>query len=479
MRRPARCALLLMVLAPACTRRLYEGPQLSPEEVAVIQVGTTTVREIDGEHRRGGAFDVSEFEVAPGHHRLLLVLELPARSVGMKTIPAQAGAGVCVLEFNAEAGRQYFLGSRPRGDWPAIRWDGAWEGWVRDPSISSDDDVIARCSSQPAPEAAATPAVAAPSPPPAAIAAAPPSASPVVAAAAPAPTPSPAVAAAPTARPRAATAIRLGEWNLRSLGRGSDKDLTRVAAAIEANFDILAVTEVLQIGGGHPGYDALLRALGPAWEGQIASTPRPNTAADGAEYYAILYRRDRVRPCSGWDGLRYVPDNDGSGNTGGPDHFLREPAFGCFEAGAPSAPGVDFLLAVYRAPTADGDAAETAAEVGHLDEVFTAMRLARPGEDDLIIAGDFHLESVELPRVTSAADRTRGDGSLLNLLGDRNPSLPDHILVSDPRATAEMLGDAEPLDVRGVAPSNAEFYRTVSDHLPIMVRLRSSGPDDD
>jgi hypothetical protein len=27
--------------------------------------------------------------------------------------------------------------------------------------------------------------------------------------------------------------------------------------------------------------------------------------------------------------------------------------------------------------------------------------------------------------------------------------------------------------------SNAQFYRTVSDHLPIMVRLRTSGPDDD
>jgi hypothetical protein len=307
------------------------------------------------------------------------------------------------------------------------------------------------------------PAVAAPVPSPAAVAVA-------------APTPSAALRA-PAARPP--TAIRLGEWNLRSLGRGRDKDVARVAAAIEANFDVLAVTEVLQVDRGHPGYDALRRALGPAWDGQITTTPRPNSAADGAEYYAVLYRRERVRACSGWDGLRYTPDNDGSDRASGPDHFLREPAFGCFEAGDPSAPGVDFLLAAYRAPVADGDAGDVAAEVAHLDDVFTAMKLARPGEDDLIIAGDFHLESVELPEATRAADRTRGDGSLLNLLGQRTASLPDHILVYDSHATAELLGDAAPLDVRGVAPSNAEFYRTVSDHLPIMVRLRASGPDDD
>jgi hypothetical protein len=35
------------------------------------------------------------------------------------------------------------------------------------------------------------------------------------------------------------------------------------------------------------------------------------------------------------------------------------------------------------------------------------------------------------------------------------------------------------LDVRGVSPSNADFYRTVSDHLLIMVRMRAAPPDDD
>ena len=46
-------------------------------------------------------------------------------------------------------------------------------------------------------------------------------------------------------------------------------------------------------------------------------------------------------------------------------------------------------------------------------------------------------------------------------------------------ATLEMIGNAKVLDVRSEVSVNAEFYRTVSDHLPIIVRMRSSEPDDD
>jgi len=56
------------------------------------------------------------------------------------------------------------------------------------------------------------------------------------------------------------------------------------------------------------------------------------------------------------------------------------------------------------------------------------MRLARPGEEDLIIAGDFHLQSAELPHEIHATDRTRRDGSVLNRLGNRTPALLDHII---------------------------------------------------
>jgi hypothetical protein len=42
-----------------------------------------------------------------------------------------------------------------------------------------------------------------------------------------------------------------------------------------------------------------------------------------------------------------------------------------------------------------------------------------------------------------------------------------------------MIGNAEVLDVRSKASSNATFFKAISDHLLIVVLMRSSGPDDD
>jgi hypothetical protein len=114
-----------------------------------------------------------------------------------------------------------------------------------------------------------------------------------------------------------------------------------------------------------------------------------------------------------------------------------------------------------------------------LKEVFQSMGQARPGEKDLIIAGDFNLVPSQLQAIFPNGDRTAGTGSTLNSSGGRTTNLYDHLLVYDTNATSEMIGNAEVLDVRSKASSNAIFYKTLSDHLPIVVRVKSSGPDDD
>jgi hypothetical protein len=291
--------------ASGCATRLYEGPPLPREQVAVIHAGTTIVRGIDGKPRRGGVFDASELDVTPGAHRLVLVFERPARSLGLKALPAQAGVGTCVLELTAAAGKHYFLGSRVRGEINDPRWDGAWEGWVRDPTVSSDDDVIARCESQEAGE----------EPPPAAVAVAPP---PPVAAPVAAPSP---------AAPPAGAALRLGAWSPGAHGHGGEAETARSAAAIAANFDLVTIAAT------RPEYDALRRALAPAWDGLITDAPRPA----GGAYYAVLYRPDRVRPCAGWEALRYRPASDGDGAR------VAAPAADCFAAEVLEIPGLDRL----------------------------------------------------------------------------------------------------------------------------------------
>jgi hypothetical protein len=75
--------------------------------------------------------------------------------------------------------------------------------------------------------------------------------------------------------------------------------------------------------------------------------------------------------------------------------------------------------------------------------------------------------------------RTQGSGSILNSIGDITANLYDHLLVFDEQATSEMIGNPEVLEIRNVPTSNQLFYQTISDHLPIVVRLRTSGTDDD
>ena len=274
--------------------------------------------------------------------------------------------------------------------------------------------------------------------------------------------------------------VRLGAWNIKKLGHGSSKNYPLVSQIIDDNFDIIAIVEVMQKQHGHPGYDTLMQHLGSGWEGLVTNTPRPDTSSGSAEFYAILYRESLVRPCVGWTSLRYFPDNDGSGNDSGPDLFSREPAFACFEAGFDSGSvGVDFILAAYHATWSEGNEDEIVEEVSNLDSVFTAMGQAKSGEGDLLVVGDFNLPSAVLREAVPAADRTEGTGSTLNFNGDRTINLYDHVLVHDEAATTEMVGNAMVLNRIGLAATPRSFYQMVSDHLPVMVRVRSSGPDDD
>lgn len=275
------------------------------------------------------------------------------------------------------------------------------------------------------------------------------------------------------------TEIRLGSWNIRKLGHGANKDFARVAQIIETNFDIVAIVEVMQKAGGHPGYDSLLAQLGPSWFGIVTSTPRPDTSSGSAEFYAILFRPARVRLCAGWTALIYHADHTGGSAGVGEDFFSREPAFACFATTrADGAAGFDFLLAAYHAIWAEGDIGDIQEEVRHLDEVFGSMAAARPGERDLLIAGDFNLVPTDLRDVISQEVRTIGTGSTLNGSGVLTSNLYDHIIVMDLGATVEMTAPEQVLDVRNVAATSKLFFQTVSDHLPIVARFRVLADDD-
>ena len=273
--------------------------------------------------------------------------------------------------------------------------------------------------------------------------------------------------------------IRLGSWNIKKLGHGSNKNFVLVAQIIESHYDIVAVVEVMQKGGGHAGYDSLVAQLGNGWAGVVTGDPRPDTSSGSAEFYAILFRPVRVRLCSGWTGLVYQADNSGGAGGTGADRFSREPAFACFATTrAHGSPGFDFILAGYHAVFAEGDIDDIKDEVRHLDKVFVSMGAAQPGERDLIVSGDFNLVPSDLRATIPQQGQTIGTGSTLNGGGGLTGNLYDHLVAFDLAATTEMIAPDQVIDVRNLAANNKAFFDTVSDHLPLVARFRVDADDD-
>jgi hypothetical protein len=270
--------------------------------------------------------------------------------------------------------------------------------------------------------------------------------------------------------------LRLGSWNVRKLGFEPDKDLEAVARVIEAHFDLVAVIELMWTEGGPP-LPQLLDALGPAWSGHVTSSARPNLPSPHAEYYAVLYRPERVAPCAELGTLHFIDDADGSAESGSAGLFLREPAFGCYRTSLVLG-ARDFLLGVYHARWGDGVADEIASEVQHIDQAFAAFARRLPHERELFMVGDFNLTPAALAPLTRADDRTQGRGSTLDAAGGISTHLYDHLLAFGTPADAALPADAVVLDVRAEANGSAEFRARVSDHLPIMVELPAA-PDDD
>ncbi|MFT3927370.1 MAG: hypothetical protein QM778_32850 [Myxococcales bacterium] len=276
--------------------------------------------------------------------------------------------------------------------------------------------------------------------------------------------------------------LRVGSWNVRRLGSHEDTDVTLLAKLIERHFDMVALVEVMHTGQGtHHGLDALALALGPGWSTRATATPRPNLDAPFAEFYAVLFRTSLLASCDQDVHLGYVSDADGrSDSAQTTDQFLREPAFGCFRAhDASGAASFDFALGVYHARWGTGQVADIAAEVVHLDGTMEEVTRRLPGEQDVILLGDFNLTPDELAPLVHAEDATQGSGSTLSSSGSRSERLLDHMLIVHPAHTSERLEPARVLDLRAEAGSALEYYRHVSDHLPIAALFDVQGADDD
>lgn len=271
--------------------------------------------------------------------------------------------------------------------------------------------------------------------------------------------------------------ITIAHWNILNLGR-----TTPVAerAAVVAQYDVVALTEVEHL----DGLDRLHRAveaLTPAITWQVERTPQPVGDGKAAEYYAFVYRTDRVRAA---DGPRGIYQEQTASD------FAREPFFATFRAG-----NFDFTLVVVHITWGNGGT-DITEEVRRLDRVYQQVQDLSRSENDVILLGDFNTDGPG--KRSFDALRSTGLQALVPLHTNGHPtkttystkpgtvwaSFYDNLWIL-PTATGqpgrEWTGQA------GVDPIHERFYQgdhlhvrtKVSDHAPVWASFYTHLQDDD
>jgi len=260
----------------------------------------------------------------------------------------------------------------------------------------------------------------------------------------------------PAIRPRAERLIHLASWNLKRLGHGT-KRLDLVARVIRQQ-DVVAIEEVMT----PEGIGELLRLL-PGWAALVS--PAAVGRAGYAEHYAVLYRKDAVRPLDS-----FTVDDPG-------DEFAREPFVACLASGT-----FDFCVVVIHV-VFGGTVGPRDAEIAALGPLLD--RLARRSrERDWLVIGDFN-RPASAHSFASLLERgftmTTGDRVMpTSIARGGYRSDYDHLLLH-PGRTREWRRDCERIDIvtDDCGGDFATCARDLSDHAPIRATFDAGGPDDD
>jgi endonuclease/exonuclease/phosphatase family metal-dependent hydrolase len=259
--------------------------------------------------------------------------------------------------------------------------------------------------------------------------------------------------------------VTIASWNVWNLGENSDVE---DRAAVIAQFDIVALQEVEAI----QGLDGLLSQVESDtslnWEYVISTRVGEGNAA---EYYAFLYRTDRVTyiECS----AHVYPEP-------APDDFSREPFFATFRAG-----GFDFTLITVHVTWGLWASLRTA-ECRRLAEVWKYVQDLDPDENDLILVGDFNRDK---PTHSAFNDlEALGLTALLRTTGTRTTfgatasggSWYDHMWIDPAYTSAEWTGQS------GAGTPNNDSSGTgcpaalkrASDHCPVWAIFSTTSDDD-
>jgi endonuclease/exonuclease/phosphatase family metal-dependent hydrolase len=269
--------------------------------------------------------------------------------------------------------------------------------------------------------------------------------------------------------------LRLASFNVLHLGWNNGKDLSKLAQIL-ARYDVIALQEVMKKSGGarDPLVDlkTVRRELeaftGSSWAFQ--ATPGPIGRKTYREYYAILYRTDRVA-FTGESRVFSDPN----------DTFIREPFYATFRAG-----NFDFTLVTMHAIGPGDETLDD--EIRALQDVFENIQNESVCEDDVLLVGDFNTPAGDgdwaalraIPPMTNlipAATKTS-----IGIKGIANAY--DNIWMQGNHTSREFTGRVgayyffEDLYAERENPYKAA-REELSDHVPVWAKFQTALSDDD
>ncbi len=250
----------------------------------------------------------------------------------------------------------------------------------------------------------------------------------------------------------AASEIKLATWNIRILSTGSrdDAELTKIAEIIK-RYDLVAIQETRdttvlnRLKNMLPGYT------------YIASDPVESSVK---EIYTYFYK-DGLISVIGTPYI-YVEDNN---------EFLREPYIACFKAG-----NFDFTLINIHVIYGDS-VSDRRAEVSLLDNVISQVQKVNSGEKDIILLGDFNLESDDFAwQITT--HQALVDPSNKTTITDT--SSYDNIWINTAmNVEYDEVYEIYRFDELTFSNDDDVASLAVSDHRPVAIVLRTDLSDDD
>jgi len=260
-----------------------------------------------------------------------------------------------------------------------------------------------------------------------------------------------------------ATEIQVAAFNIQVFGqtKRSNAEVMDVLVQTARQFDILAIQEVRD--ASETTADFFLDQINAGASLTYAMVEGPRLGRTSSkEQYVIYYVPAVVTLLSSFT----LADPD--------DLFEREPLAAVFQAG-----GFDFMLVVCHIKP---DAAE--AELQALAAALPRLQAQAPGEQDLILMGDFnadgsYLNEDELPDIFAPPFQIVISDTLVTTTRTQNTY--DRIILADGGASLEYVTGSAGVFLfdQEFGLTDPDFVRTVSDHYPVYANFSIDLGDDD